>query len=350
MDSQDMVFAAGRLQATAESLLRAAGVPGSDAHLVADSLVEANLRGVDSHGVQQLPVYLQRIRLGLVELSPTFPLLSETDSTALIDGQNALGQVAAMRAMDLAIQKAEYSGIGLVGVRGTNHCGMLAYFTLRATQNAMVGWACCNAPVVMAPWGGKDKLIANNPLCVAIPTAQELPIVLDMATSVAAKSRIYLAQSKGERIPDGWALDKHGIPTNDPTAALDSGMLLPMGGPKGYGLAVIIDILAGLMTGSAFGAGVGSLHHELGRGMNVGLLVGALKVESFLPLRDFQHLVDGYIRRIRESAPATGFTRVCLPGEPELETKARRAQDGIPVPPTVWQALVSMGRELGTRV
>jgi LDH2 family malate/lactate/ureidoglycolate dehydrogenase len=343
----DLVIPADTLKVIATSLFKAAGVPEADAGLVADSLVEANLRGVDSHGVQHLSVYVQRIRRGLVELHPLFPILSEKDGTALVDGQNSLGQVAAMYAMELAIRKARQSGIALVGVRNTNHCGMLAHFTIRAVHEGFVGFASCNGPANMAPWGGKEVLVGNNPICLAIPAGDEHPIVLDMATSVAAKGKIYAARSRGEHIPEGWALDSHGRPATDPQAALDGGSLLPMGGYKGYGLAFLMDVLAGLMTGSALSRDVGSLHRELSRGMNLGLLMGALNVDSFMPLSTFRQLVDSYIQRVRTSPPAPGFERVYLPGEPEFESKARRSTAGIPLPLKVWQDLVQMGEQLG---
>ncbi len=345
-----LVISAYTLKAVAVALLKAAGVPQADAELVADSLMQANLRGVDSHGIQNLGIYVERVRRGLVELHPTFPILSESDGTALVDGQNSLGQVAAMHAMELAIRKAHQAGIALVGVRDTNHCGMLAYFTLRAASEGLVGFASCNAPANMAPWRGREVLLGNNPLCLAIPAGDEHPIVLDMATSVAAKGKIYAAQSQGEGIPEGWALDKHGQPTTDSQAALDGGSLLPMGRHKGYGLALVIDLLAGLMTGSAFSLGVGSLHRELTRGMNLGLLMGALNVEHFTPLATFRPLVDSYIRQVRHSPPAQGSDRVYLPGELEFESQARRSAEGIPIPQKVWQDLVKTGRELGVEL
>ena len=344
------MISAERLRAIGVSLLEAASVPQADARLVADSLVEANLRGVDSHGVQHLSVYMERIRHGVVELHPTFPVLSEDRGTALLDGQNSLGQVAAMRAMELAIDKARDAGIGLVGVRKTNHCGMLAYFTMRAMREGMVGFATCNGPVVMAPWGGKDKMLSNNPICFAIPTGDQPPIVLDMANSVAAKGKIYAARDKGERIPEGWALDKHGRSTMDPSAALDGGSLLPVGGYKGYGLALVMDVLAGLMTGSAPSQGVASLHHDLSRGMELGLLMGALNVESFVPLATFQRIVDEYVQQVRSSTPAPGSTRVYLPGELEFASRKQRAAEGIPIPSKVWEQLGAWAQELGVKI
>ncbi len=346
----DLVLPAHRLKAIAVSLLKAAGVPETDAELVADSLVEANLRGVDSHGVLNLGIYVERIRLGLVELHPTFPLLGGGSGTALIDGQNSLGQVAAMRAMELAVTKAREAGMALVGVRNTNHCGMLAYFTSRAVREGMVGFASCNAPVVMAPWGGKERLLGNNPICVAIPAGSQQPIVLDMANSVAAKGKVYAAQSRGERIPEGWALDRNGQPTTDASAALDGGSLLPLGGPKGSGLALVMDVLAGVMTGSGFSREVGSLHRQLTRGMKVGLLMGALNVESLVPLSSFRQLVDSYVQQVKGSQPAPGFARVHLPGELELESRARRSAEGIPIPQKVWEELETTARELGVEL
>jgi len=346
----DVLIPAPRLKTIATLLLKAARVPPADAELGADSLVEANLRGVDSHGVQHLPIYVERIRLGLVELHPTFPILNEANSTALIDGQNSLGQVAAMHAMELAIAKGREAGTALIGVRGTNHCGMLAYFAMRAVREGLIGFASCNGPANMAPWGGKDLLISNNPICFAIPAGEDLPIVLDMANSVVAKGKLYAARSKGESIPEGWALDKHGQPTTDPSAALNGGSLVPVGRYKGYGLALVMDVMAGLMTGSGFGLGVGSLHHELTRGMNLGLLMGAMNVESFMPLPTFRQLVDTYVQQVRSSTPAPGFERVYLPGELELESRARRSAEGIPIPQKVWEALVTTGQELGIQL
>ncbi len=346
----DLVFSARQLTRIAISLLEAAGVPDSHAALVADSLVEADLRGVDSHGVQNLDIYVQRIRRGLVELHPTFPTIHQSSSTALLDGQNALGQVAAMCAMELAMAKALETGLALVGVRNTNHCGMLAYYTMQAVRDGMVGFASCNGPVNMAPWGGRDKLLGNNPICVAIPAAGEPSIILDMANSVVAKGKLYAARSKGNHIPEGWALDKDGNPTTDPTTALDGGSLLPMGGYKGYGLTLVMDVLTGLLTGSGYSRQVGSLHHELTRGMNLGLLMGALKVESFMPLPVFRQLVDHYIEQMRDSAPAPGFERIFLPGELESDARARRSTEGIPIPRKIWEALVTTGRDLGVEL
>jgi LDH2 family malate/lactate/ureidoglycolate dehydrogenase len=345
-----LLFPASKLRAMGTTLLKAAGVPVADAELVADSVVEANLRGVDSHGIQHLGIYVERVRRGLVELHPTFPTLKQTSSTVLIDGQNSLGQVAAMRAMQLAMSKAQSAGLALVGVRNTNHCGMLAYFALHAAARGMIGFASCNGPVNMAPWGSRDMLISNNPICFAIPAGQHQPIVLDMANSVVAKGKIYAAQSKGQRIPEGWALDKEGRPTTDPAAALAGGSLLPSGGPKGSGLVIVMDILAGLMTGSGFSTEVGSLHHELTRGMKVGLLMGAMDIESFMPLAVFRPLVDGYTKRIQNSAPAAGNQRVYAPGELEFKTRAQRSEEGIPLPSKVWQELNDTALKLGIEI
>ena len=348
--TDSLLFPSTKLKAVGVQLLRAAGVAEADAELVADSVVEANLRGVDSHGILNLAIYVDRVRRGLVELHPTFPILNQASSTALIDGQNSLGQVAAMRAMELAIAQARSAGLALVGVRNTNHCGMMAYFTMRAAAQGLIGFASCNAPASMAPWGSWEILLGNNPVCFAIPAGQHQPIVLDMANSVVAKGKIYGAQSRKQRIPEGWALDNEGQPTTDPAAALDGGSLLPSGGPKGSGLAIVMDMLAGLMTGSGFGTEVGSLHHELSRGMKVGLLMGAMDVEGFMPLADFGRLADWYIERIQNSAPAAGNQRVYVPGELEFETRIRRSQEGIPLPSKVWEELTSTAQKLGVQI
>lgn len=212
-------------------------------------------------------------------------------------------------------------GIGACAVRNSNHCGAMAYYTQMAAAQAMIGVAASNANPTVAPWGGKDPVLGTNPISVAVPTPGETPFLLDMSTSAAARGKIILAASAGERIPQGWALDRAGRPTQDPSDALQ-GVLLPAAGPKGYGLALLVDVMCGVLSGSAFGLRVGALYDEFTRPQRSG------------------HFV-------KTSTPAEGFDEVLVPGEPEARAEARAKQEGIRLPASVHSELAALARRLG---
>ena len=220
------------------------GVDADKAHLVSDSMVKADLRGVSSHGVTRTRIYVDRIRRGLVDPKAAPEIIRERAATALLDAKNGIGQVVSQYAIEIAIKKAREVGVGFVGVAHSNHFGMAAYYTLQAVGEGMIGVAMTNAPATMAPWGARLPYMGTNPLSVAVPADKRLPIVLDMATSVVARGKIILAAQKGEKIPEGWAIDKEGRVTTDPKAALE-GAVLPFGGPKGSAIAILIDVLSG---------------------------------------------------------------------------------------------------------
>ena len=254
----DQKFAkADDLRKFAREVLTRVGVPSDHAAMTANSLVEADQRGVHTHGLAYLPVYVQRLMAGGINPAPAIRLVSERPSTALIDGDNGLGQVVGVQAIQLAINKAREHGAGLVGVRNSNHFGAAAHYAMAAAREGMIGLAMSNIGPTMAPWGGITPCYGNNPISYAVPTG-EAAIVLDMATSVVSRGRISAAAARGETIPLGWACDREGRPTQDPNLALE-GLLLPVGGYKGYGIALLIDILSGVLTGGAFGQGVGNL-------------------------------------------------------------------------------------------
>lgn len=331
-----------------QDMLRAVGVPPQDAELIADALVFADLRGVGSHGIVRLASYIKRVRLGLMNPAASPSIVHSTASTALVDGSNGFGQVVAMKAMNLAIEMAGATGAGLVGVRNSNHFGTAAYYVMAAVNAGMIGMVLSNAAPAMAPWGGAVAMLGTNPLAVGIPAGEELPILLDMATSAVARGKIRLAAKKGERIPEGWALNGRGEPTTIPQEAL-AGTLLPASGPKGYGLALVIDVLSGLLTGSGFGRRVKPLE-DLSGPIRAGHLLAAVNVEAFTSLPSFKSNVDAFIREIRKAPKAAGVERIYLPGEIEFETGTRLQKEGMTLPEKVAADLRALAAELGVDV
>jgi LDH2 family malate/lactate/ureidoglycolate dehydrogenase len=341
---QDQVrIPAEELQATCVAILEKAGLPPADATVAADCLVQADLRGVDTHGVIHLPIYVRRIRLGLTNAHPRLVVVRETAATVLLDGDHGLGQVVAARAMERAIALTERSGVGVVGVRNSTHFGMAAYFAMMALGRDMVGLVVNSGRVAMPPWGGAEAMIGNNPVAVAVPAGQERPIVLDMAMSVAARGKIKRALRRGEPIPPDWATDRLGRPTTDPTQAL-AGLLSPIGGPKGYGLALVNGLLAGVLMGGTFAWEVGSVYDDLDRPQRVGHMLAAIAVDSFTPVAAFKARVDELIREIRSCPTAPGVERVYLPGEIEFECHEERSRDGIPLSRALWGELCEMAQ------
>jgi ureidoglycolate dehydrogenase (NAD+) len=328
-----------------EALARAGARP-DDARLVADGLVSADLRGVHTHGVLRTGIYVARLKRGSFNAQASMQIVSQRGPVAVVDAGAGLGIAMATRAMDLAIEIARVHGIGLVGVRNSSHCGMLAALVLRAVAQRMIGIALSNADAQVAIWGSRAKFLGTNPLAVAVPAGSEPPIVLDMATSVVPHSRIQAASMRGEPIPPGWALDAQGRITTDPGEGL-RGALLPFGGPKGSGLSLVIDLLAGLLTGALSGPEITPLYEDLDRTQGVGHLLAAISVEAFGPADVFADRVDALIRRVRSLPRAEGHERVYLPGEIEHERMLEYKAHGIPLPPEVCAAVERLAAELG---
>jgi LDH2 family malate/lactate/ureidoglycolate dehydrogenase len=335
------------LQEFATRCFDAVGLHPEDAALVADSLVAAELRGVTSHGLVRLPVYLRNLADGLVDPSARPTLAADGPTVALVDGKGAMGQVASKLAMDLAIRRARDSGVAAVAVRNSNHFGAGAYWAMLALPERMIGVAMTNGAVAMAPTGGVTPLLGNNPIAVASPAGRELPIVLDMAQTMVARGWIKLAALRGQPIPDGWAQDAEGRPTNDPAAALD-GSLLPIGGYKGYGLSVIVELLTAALSGAAMGPALENMGftagaheeqrypvHEAG-GTGTGHFFVALDIGRFMPIDVYTARVDALILTMKASRRGHGTDTIYLPGEKEfLNERARRAE-GVPMSPEVW--------------
>lgn len=336
-----VLVGADDLRGFAKEVLMKVRVPQAYARTIVDHLVLANLRGVDSHGVIRLPYYVKGIEEGMITPNPKVRAVVDGDVYALLDGDNGLGQVAAKKATDVAIAKALENGIGLVGVRNLRHTGMLAYYVLRILEKKMVGVAITNASPNIAPLGCKKPIVGTNPLAVGLPVEEGPPLLLDMATSFAAKGKILLAAKKGEKIPEGWAMDKNGKVTTDPEKAI-KGTLLPIGGHKGFGLALVIDALCGVVFGGEYG-----LKLKKGRWfLQGGFLVLAVKIDAFRPYNDYLKEMKEYIRAIK-SAPTTEGTEILLPGEPEARVFRERARKGIPLDEDVFRDLSELSKKFG---
>lgn len=336
-----------QLRQVCTEILKGVGVSGEEASIVADSLVKANLRGVDSHGVIRLKVYVDRVKYGTIILDAPIKIVREAPSTALIDGGFGFGQVVAVKAIKTAIEKARKTGIGGVGVFNTNHFGMLAYYALIALKEDMISLITTNGSPYVVPWGGRVPMFGTNPICVGIPSGQEIPLILDMATSAAARGKIEKAAKEGTKIPGDWAVDECGKPTTDPIAAL-KGALLPFGGPKGYGLSFVVDILSGCLTGAAFGKHVVSLYPENKRS-SLGHFLLVINPDVFIPINEFKASVAKAVQEIKACPTASGVPEVLVPGEIEYRTEQKRLRDGIPIDEETWRMIEELCKETGVK-
>jgi LDH2 family malate/lactate/ureidoglycolate dehydrogenase len=342
-----IMFQAESLRGWTQNILQAVGVSRDDAALFTDSMIEANLRGVDTHGItRMLCTYVERIRRGVMSARSDITLVRDKPSTALFDCRNSIGQVGAKRAMLTAIEKAARTGVAFTAVSHSNHYGMAAYWAMMALQHGMIGFSSTNAPSAVAPTGGCQAMFGTNPFAIAIPAGHEQPVVLDLATTVVARGRIMLHAKQNKPLEPGWAFDHRGVPTTDPQEAL-KGLLAPIGGYKGYGIMLAIDLMCGVLTGSNHGTHFpGFLADNMEKPTDVGSVFAAVDIESFMDLPDFTAAMDRAIAEVRMSPRAEGVKRIYIPGEIEFETKAERLARGIPIPETVVADFVALGREL----
>jgi LDH2 family malate/lactate/ureidoglycolate dehydrogenase len=329
------------------AVLQRLGMPSEDAREVADCLLLAELRGVDSHGLIRLPVYARRIQAGVVNARPSITAESRFAAVVLIDGDNGLGPVVGTRAMLEALRVAENCGVGYAGVRRSNHFGAAAFYVEKAIRKGYIGSAISNAPPNMAAFGGRTRFLGTNPMAVGIPAGLERPLVFDASSSVVARGKIILAAERSLPIPLGWAIDPEGRPTTDAQAAL-AGAVLPFGGPKGSAISLIIDILSGVMTGASFARYLNTLEN-LNAVQNVGHVFMAMRTDLFLPAGEFQRRMDEILRMLKTSPPAVGVERVLAPGEVEFETEAEYRKSGMPVVPEVVRQLKSLGEQTDVR-
>lgn len=337
------------------------GVVPEDAEITADVLVQADLRGIDSHGVARLGRYVSGLRDGIIVACPEEKVVTETPTTVTLDAGAGLGQPVGYRAMKKALEKARQYGCGFAAVRNSNHYGIAGYYAMMALEQDMIGFSTTNADVLVVPTFGRDAMYGTNPLALAVPAGRERPFVLDMATSTVPRGKLEVYHRLEKPIPLGWATDERGIPTTDPGRVLDNfarragGGLLPLGGAgeefsgyKGYGLGLLVEILSAVVPGAAY---LTSVYPKSADGKplpaNLGHFFGAWRLDAFRPAQEFKADMDDLIRRLKGGRLAEGATRIYIHGEKEFEEAERRSQAGIPLGAKVVASLQQIAAELG---
>jgi LDH2 family malate/lactate/ureidoglycolate dehydrogenase len=342
----DPIFSEDALLGGTTRILEAAGVPSPKAQLVAESLVSASLRGVDSHGVQLLPYYVAQLRAGNIAPAEDGVVLSESGACMIYDGRRGLGQKIADACCAHAIRLAREHGLGTVVSCNSNHFGAAAFWGQRIAAQGMIGLVLCNASPSVAPWQGREGRIGTNPICMAVPSTGSGAWLLDMATTTVAMNKIIQASANGQRsIPAGWALDFQGVPTTDTQTAM-RGLLMPLGGYKGSGLGLMVEILCGVLSGGAMSGDVGGLH-ILTRPMATSQFFLAVDIQRFLAPEVFQQRMEQLIAAAKSSAPAWGYDEVMVAGDPEWRSQARRTAQGIPLKAAALERINTTARELG---
>jgi LDH2 family malate/lactate/ureidoglycolate dehydrogenase len=329
-------------------VLCAAAIPSGDAELIADQLISADVRGVFSHGLMRLPTYVKRLQLGLINPEPRLRIVEDCGGLVVIDGDRGMGQVVGTYAMRLAIERAREHGTSYVAVRRSNHYGDCAHYASMASDEGMIGiTGTAGAKNIMAPWGGAEPRLGNNPFAIAIPTGRHPPLVLDMALSVAAGGKVQLAAKEGRSIPADWAFDERGQPTSDASVAWRRLMVRPVGEYKGYGMALMVAILAAMVPGSAVGDAVGDLHGDFETVQDVGHFMQAIDVTRIGDDAGFRSRVDALIDLMHSTPLAEGFSEILVPGEREHRIGRRQLIDGIDYPDAVVRELSALGSQLG---
>jgi LDH2 family malate/lactate/ureidoglycolate dehydrogenase len=346
MTTSDAIsIAAEQLQALVARLFVAAGLPANAARIVAGGLVEADLEGLASHGVMLTDMYVERIRRGSVSTKQTAEIVSDRAGAVVLDAGHALGQLTGDQAMAIAVERARRHAAGIVAVRHAFHFGTARRYALQAAAVDCIGIVACNTRPLMPAPGGAERLVGNNPLAIAVPSAGPIPIVLDMATSEAAMGKIRMAEKSGTPIPPNWAVKSDGSPTTDPAEAI-AGMLLPSGGPKGFGLAFVIDLLCGLLCNGAFGSAVRPLYGDFAVPYDCSHLFIAVDVAHFVDPVTFRAAAATAADRVRAGRRAAGVAQLFTPGEPEWR---RRQQSGgrVRLDAAVADMLIRYARDLG---
>jgi ureidoglycolate dehydrogenase (NAD+) len=316
------------LKKFASGLLSAAGLHEPAAQLVSDSLVESNLRGIDSHGLARLPHYLARIRAGSIEACPQIDVQELAPSTSLVDGGDGLGQLVMCQAADEAIRLARETGAGWVSVQNSSHCGALSYFGIRIADAGMIGLVFTHVDPMVVPYGSTQPFCGTNPICVTAPGTDGITLCLDMATSITPWNTIQNAATEGVPIPAGWAIDSNGNETTDPTQVA---AVYPFGEHKGSGLGIVIDVLCSMLSGSPYGPDIPKMYGNLSQPRALGGLVGAIDISRFLSTDIFRQRLTQMMQCVGGLAPSQSDGTVFYPGEPEMIRRQERLANGIPL-------------------
>ena len=338
-----------QLEEFTAAAMMALGLPSEDAAAVATLMVEADMQGSDGHGVIRLAPYAKRILAGGINLKPNIKVVQERTAMALVDGDNGMGHLVMKKATELAIHKARTAGIAWVGSRLSNHAGPASLYARMALQHDMIGlyFAVGNANH-LPPWGGLDMLLSTNPIAAAIPTLNEVPVVLDMATTVAAYGKVKAKAQRGEMMPEGWMIDRQGKPLLDPTKS-EEGFLLPIGGYKGYGLSLIVGILAGTLNGAAMGRQVIDFNKDFSTTTNTGQAIAIIDPSAFGDITEFKQNVDTLVRELRGSDRMPGVDRIWLPGEQSHEKRLSNEAHGIVLAPSLMKQLNDLAAQLNIK-
>ncbi|SEP38835.1 Malate/lactate/ureidoglycolate dehydrogenase, LDH2 family [Niastella yeongjuensis] len=334
------------------------GCPSAQAGLAAEVLLNADLRGIDSHGVARLSGYIRLWEAKRVNATPNIRIIHETPSTAVVDGDSGLGLVVAPYAMQVAIEKAKKVGTGWVSVQNSNHFGIAGYHAMMALEYDMIGMAMTNASPLVAPTFSTERLLGTNPICVSIPAGEEPAFVADLATTTAANGKLEILQRKDQEAPLGWIQDKEGHPSTNAHELKTGGALLPLGGDrehgshKGYALGAVVDIFSAVLSGANYGPWVPPFPAYVPMptdmpGKGIGHFFGAMRVDAFRPAADFKQHMDNWIRRFRSAKTVEGEEKVIIPGDPEREMEAIRMKTGIPVLDVVAKDLAAVGEKFG---
>jgi LDH2 family malate/lactate/ureidoglycolate dehydrogenase len=343
VQSMPRKVSADALSAFGEAVLIATGVPSADAGLVADSLVAAELWGHASHGMLRLPWYIERLRTGAMKAVTECAFVTDTGSLVVIDGQDGIGQVLASKATQTGIERARQFGICAVAVRNSNHFGTAAYFTRKSAEAGCIAILATNASPAMAPWGGREKAVGTNPWSISAPAGRHGVAVMDIANTAVARGKIYLAVERGESIPGTWAADQSGLPTTNAKDAIQ-GLLLPMAGHKGYVIAFMMDVLAGVLTGSEFGRNVAG-PYDPERRSGCGHMLITIDVNSMMRRDDFENRMEALIDEVKATPTAAGISEIFFPGEIEDRNTRIGLREGVEVADQTWQGLGRLSEE-----
>lgn len=337
---------AQKLEAFIAHAFEAVGVPAADAKVIGELMTRADVQGSEGHGIFRLPQYIRRIKGGAVNVKPSIKVERELPGMALVNGDNGMGHLVMRFATEKAIEKAKTAGVAWVGVRWSNHAGPASLYASMPLEHNMIGlYMAVGSANHLPPWGGLDMLLSTNPIAVAVPAGAEPAVILDMATTVAAYGKVKTKAQRGEMMPEGWMMDRQGKPLTDPKRAAE-GFLLPIGGYKGYGLALILGMLAGNLNAAAMGKDVVDFNNDDTTETNTGHAIVAINIEAFQPLAEFKQGMDTLIRDIRNSERLPGVDAIRLPGEGTHAARADRLRNGVPMPPALMDALGKLAAEL----
>jgi len=325
------------LQFTAQ-LAEAAGMSSGDAHIFADALVDADLHGVSTHGLSRLNIYLKRIELGLIDPRAELRIDRKRGAVLALDAANGVGQVQAVKALDMLLPRARENGIAAATIRNSQHFGAVSYYCNRAAAEGFIMLATTNCEPAMSPTGGWDAFFGTNPIAASFPTGKGFPIKIDLSTSAIARGNIIAAAKKNEAIPLGWALDPNGNPTTDAQQAL-LGTVLTMAGHKGYALALMVELLSGVLSGAAIGPEIGSMYKNLDRKQDVGHFFCLLDVEAFMERAEFVSRIDETIDKLKAGRKVAGVTEILVPGERSTRIAAENDRLGVPVGAETWKEI-----------